>query len=204
MLTRRLWVGLVLAGVAVVAVAMGRQTPVLSDHVPGYRQKGDAGAKVVITEYSDFQCPRCAEAQPVLEKLLAQYAGQTRLVFRHFPLRGHAWAAVAARAAEAAGQQGKFWAYADLLYGRQKEWSVSPDPVVVFRQYATELGLDGARFASDMDGEKVRALVDGDRTHGESLPIAATPTFFINERVVVGDTQLAAVGARFVELELAE
>ncbi len=199
---RRLGAGLALATAALAAVGLGRRAPGLLDAVPAYRQSGPAGARVVIIEYSDFQCSRCAQAHPFLKELLARYEGKVRLVFRHFPLTPHKWAPAAARAAESAGRQGRFWDYADALYAHQKEWSEAQDAVPLLRRYAADLGLDPARFAADMDSPAVARLVQEEKKHSESVPIAATPTFFVNRRVIVGESQLQSVGARFIEREL--
>lgn len=200
---KRAVAGMVIFAAAVAAVAIGRRSPALADGVPAYRRQGPAGAPVVITEYSDFQCPKCALAQPDLKALLERYDGKVRLVFRHFPLKMHKWSEPAARAAEAAGLQGKFWEYAEKLYAGQKDWAEAADPTPVFDRYGTELGLDAARFAADRDGEKVRTIIAAERAHAESVPIMATPTFYVNERVLVGDSQLAGMGVRVMESELA-
>lgn len=199
---RRRAVGLALGAAALVAVALGRRTPFLADDVPAYRQKGPAGAPVVVTEYSDFQCPKCALVQPDLKNLLAQYEGRVRLVFRPYPLKSHRWSADASRAAEAAGLQGRYWEFADQLFSHQKEWADSPDPQSLFKDYAAAVGLDLPRYEQDRTGDRVAKIVDAARAHAEALPVPATPTFFINQRVVVGDLQLQAMGARFIEREL--
>lgn len=201
-LSKKAGAGLLLLSLAVGAVWVGRRTPRLSEGTPSYRQKGPAEAPVVLVEYSDFQCPKCAQAQPVLRDLLNRYEGRVRLVFRHCPLPSHAWASLAARAAEAAGRQNKFWEYADVLYSRQAVWSAAPDPRALFDTYARELGLDEARWKKDVDDPAVEKIVKDERARAEQVPISATPTFFINEKIIVGDSQLEAVGVRFMEQEL--
>jgi protein-disulfide isomerase len=153
-------------------------------------------------EYSDFQCPKCAQVQPDLRALVARYDGRVRLVFRHCPLPQHKWAALAAQAAEAAGLQNRFWEYADQLYAQQTAWSEQSDPRALFQQYAQELGLDVDRWKTDLDSSRLQELVKEERAHAQSLPIAATPTFFVNKKIIVGDSQLQAMGARFIEQEL--
>lgn len=199
---RRRAVGLALGAAALAAVALGRRAPFLGDDVPVYRQKGPPDAPVVVSEYSDFQCPKCALVQPDLKNLLALYEGRVRLVFRPYPLKTHRWSADASRAAEAAGFQGRYWEYADQLFAHQKEWADSPDPQPLFKDYAAAAGLDLPRFEQDRAGDRVAKIVDAARAHAEALPVPATPTFFINKRVVVGDLQLQAMGARFIEREL--
>ncbi|MEK7383124.1 MAG: thioredoxin domain-containing protein, partial [Elusimicrobiota bacterium] len=102
-------------------VARGARKP-FSPAAPQYRQKGPANAKILIVEFSDFECPACRYAVKPLHELLALYEGKVRFVFKHFPLRMHRWAPAAAIAAECAGRQGRFWEYHDRLYDRQEEW----------------------------------------------------------------------------------
>lgn len=200
---RRGWAGVALAGVALAAVALGRRAGGLSGGVPEYRRSGPADAPVVVTEYSDFQCPRCAKAQPALKALMTRYADRARLEFRHYPLAAHRWSQTAARAAEAAGLQGRFFEYADALYLRQAEWSESPDPMSFFKDYARGVGIDAERWAADVDSPRVAKIIAAEREGAEAVPVAATPTFFINRRTIVGELQLESMGVRFVELELA-
>jgi protein-disulfide isomerase len=197
------WIaGVCLVGVAVVAVALGRRAPSISGDAPAYRQKGAQRARVVITEYSDLQCPKCGAAVPLLNELLKAYPNDVRLVFHHSPLKQHRWAVLAAQAAESAGLQGKFWEYADLLFAKQTEWSEAADPKPLFLAYAQSLELEGERFTKDMDSPFVVEMVRKEKALSEMIQVPATPTFFINERMLVGDSQLAGNGARYIEQEL--
>lgn len=201
--TKKRWiVGLGIVGVAVVAVALGRRAPGISGDAPAYRQTGSARARVVITEYSDLQCPKCGAAVPLLKDLLKTYPNDVRLVFHHSPLRQHKWAVLAAQAAESAGLQGKFWEYAESLFAKQTEWSAAVDPRPLFLIYANDLGLDGDRFTKDLDSAFVVEIVQKEKAHAEAIQVPATPTFFINDRMLVGDNQLAGNGARYIEQEL--
>ncbi len=189
-------------GVAVVAVAVGRRAPAFSGDAPAYRQTGAIRARVVITEYSDLQCPKCGQAVPIVKDLLKAYPEDVRLVFHHSPLKQHKWAVLAAQAAESAGLQGKFWEYAEHLFAKQTEWSAAVDPKPMFLGYAKELGLEGDRFSKDLDSSYVADIVRKEKAQADAIEIPATPTFFINERMLVGDSQLAANGARYIEQEL--
>jgi protein-disulfide isomerase len=201
--TKKRWiVGLGILGVAVVAVALGRRTPAFSGDAPAYRQTGPSRARVVLTEYSDLQCPKCGQAVPIVKDLLKAYPNDVRLVFHHSPLKQHKWAVLAAQAAESAGLQGKFWEAMELLFSKQTEWSASGDPKPLFLNYAKELGLDMDRFAKDLDSPFVVEIVRKEKAHADAIEVPATPTFFINERMLVGDSQLAGNGARYIEQEL--
>lgn len=184
------------------AVAVGRRAPAFSGDAPAYRQTGAIRARVVITEYSDLQCPKCGQAVPIVKDLLKAYPEDVRLVFHHSPLKQHKWAVLAAQAAESAGLQGKFWEYAEHLFSKQTEWSAAVDPKPMFLGYAKELGLEGDRFSKDLDSSYVADIVRKEKAQADAIEIPATPTFFINERMLVGDSQLAANGARYIEQEL--
>ena len=199
---KRWTVGLGIVGVAVAAVAVGRRTPRVSGDAPAYRQTGPALARVVITEYSDLQCPKCGQAAPIVKNLLSAYPKDVRLVFHHAPLKQHKWAVAAAQAADASGLQEKFWEYADALFSKQTEWSAATDPKPLFAGYAKDLGLDVARFTKDVDSSSVVEMIQKEKAHADALEIPATPTFFINDRMLVGDTQLAGNGTRYIEQEL--
>jgi protein-disulfide isomerase len=149
---------------------------VVSDHV-----KGNPQAAVTLVEYSDFQCPACASFQPVLTEILAAYGDSIRFEYKHFPLvQIHARAEAAARAAESAGQQGKFFEYHDQLFANQSEWVNSANPYSYFTQYAEDLGLDMDQFKrqsrSSLLADKVRAQYNEAR----ELGLTGTPSFYLN------------------------
>lgn len=169
--------------------------------VPGYRVKGAAKPVVVITEYSDFQCPSCSRAQTYLMEIVREHQTGVAVVFRHYPLRMHRWAFLAAQAAESAGAQGKFWEYHNILFEHQSEWDKSEDARALFVHYAESLGLDIERFGRDLDEGRWNAAIIRDIEEAKSKNVNVTPTFFINERRLVGDSQLREYGRRYVELE---
>jgi protein-disulfide isomerase len=175
----------------------------LSLRAPMYRQKGPESAPIAVLEYSDFMCPQCAKVQPALKAFLEKHKPYASLVFKHNPLRMHKWAQLAAGAAECAGFQNRFWDYHDLLFARQKEWSESQDPRPLFTQYARQLKLDAKRFAQDFESGRWEPLIQRDLTDAASMGVHSTPTFFINRHRVVGASQLAASGDKFMEEEKA-
>ena len=150
---------------------------------PSAHVRGPANAPVTIEEFSDFQCPTCGRMHPVVKQLLAKYPQQVRLVFRHYPLATiHKYARESARAAEAAGMQGKFWEMADLLYERQAEWSKAEPARPFFVRYAQEIGLDIARFQQDIDSTGAAMRVVNDERRAVSRNLGGTPTFIVNGR----------------------
>jgi protein-disulfide isomerase len=142
--------------------------------------KGNAEAAVVIEEFSDFQCPACQAFQPVLSQVLEDFGDQVVLHYRHFPLPFHNVAEPAARAAEAAGQQGQFFAFHDKLFENQRTWSTSPNPMLQFIKYAEELGLDISLFKQHMRSSVLRDQVRNDMREGRERGVNGTPTFFLN------------------------
>jgi protein-disulfide isomerase len=143
---------------------------------------GAKDAPITIVEFSDFQCPYCAQETPILRALVEEYPGQIRWVFKHFPLDTiHPASPLAHRAAVAAGQQGKFWEMHDLLFANQK--NAGRDALL---RAALELGLDLTRFKNDLDDDRFQAVIDRDRGEGIRVGVGGTPSFLINGELVVG------------------
>lgn len=142
---------------------------------------GDLNAPLVLLEYSDFQCPACAQYQQVLQQLKTNFNDQLAIVFRHFPLTEiHPSSQLAAQAAEAAGVQGKFWAMHDLLFNRQAEWSPLSDPTDTFVKYAQELTLDQVQFTTDLTSAVVKDKIDQQVADALTAQLPGTPSFFLN------------------------
>jgi len=141
---------------------------------------GDEGA-VTLVEYSDFQCPACAAFQPIVSDVLDTFGDDVRFEYKHFPLSAiHPFAEQAARAAEAAGQQGKFFEYHDLLFAGQDAWTATPNPTVFFMRYAEELDLDMDKFSRHMRSTILRDKVRADAAKARELALTGTPSFFLN------------------------
>jgi protein-disulfide isomerase len=147
--------------------------------------QGPADAPVTLEEFGDFECPPCGLLHPVLQTMEKEFSGRIRVTFREFPLvPTHVHALAAARSAEAAGLQGKFWEMHDLLYENQKTWHDAFDARPIFEDYATKIGLNMEKFRSDSSGEVVaqRIFLDGKRGH--AMGVNGTPTVFMNGREV--------------------
>jgi protein-disulfide isomerase len=141
--------------------------------------KGSPSAAVTVVEFTDYQCPTCAAAQPVLERLMTEYGDRLRLVVRDFPLQMHADARVAAEAAEAAREQGKYWDFTAILFRNQS--ALKPEQL---KQYAQVIGLDRAKFDAALESGRFADKVERDMMDGQRLGISGTPTFFVNGRRV--------------------
>lgn len=146
---------------------------------------GNANAPVMLEEFGDFECAPCASLHPVLKSLKAEFGPSVVIVFREFPLVGaHPHAMAAARAAEAAGLQGKFWEMHDLLYVNQKTWHEASDAQPIFEEYATMIGLVLDRFKHDMLSAAVDQRIVLDRERGKWIGVNSTPSVFLNGREV--------------------
>lgn len=151
-------------------------------------QRGPADAQVTVMEYSDFQCPFCAQLSGVLAELETRYPDDLRVVYRHYPLIGtpeqplHDKAAFGMQAAEAAGLQGKFWEMHDELFAHQAEWSglTLPEFEAWLQEAAQTLGLDLAQFSSDLHSEELAAAPQAAWNQGQTLEIGGTPFVLIN------------------------
>jgi protein-disulfide isomerase len=156
--------------------------------------KGAKTGKLVLVEFSDFQCPYCAQSIAGINAFLAKRPDVT-LVYKHFPLtRIHAAALPAAQAAWAAGQQGKFWEFHDVLFKQQKSLGDA-----LYRQTAQTLGLDMARFERDRTSPGAAAAIAQDVQMAEKLGINGTPFFVFNGKVFSGVIQLADLEAMSVQ-----
>ena len=163
------------------------------DHV-----RGPVDAPVTLVEYGDFECPYCGRAEPVVRELVQAFGDDLAFVFRHLPLTDvHEHAAAAAEAAEAAGDQGKFWEMHDLLM-REDASLIYPDLV----RYAGELGLDVDRFAEDLRTRRHSRRISRDVASADASGAAGTPAFFVNGRRHQGAHDIDALAAA-IERELA-
>jgi protein-disulfide isomerase len=143
--------------------------------------KGPATAKVNIVEFSDFQCPFCSKVVPTLHQIEKEYPNEVRVFFRNNPLDFHPDAPLAAQAAAAADQQGKFWEMHDKLFANQQALK-RPD----LERYAQELGLDVAKFKQALDSGAANVRVQQDLAVGRQIGVQGTPNFYINGRNLVG------------------
>lgn len=205
-LSRRLaGAALVAAAAASTAFAVKRIQKPYVETAPDFRQVGPADAKVVIAEFSDFQCPACRVAEPARREILDLYKGKVRFLFKDFPLeRIHPFARMAATVAECAGRQGKFWPLHDELYDKQPEWVEAPDPRAAVLAYTKALGVDQDKLQACLDDPSVKAAIDADVQEANNRFVYSTPTFFINGRRFVGARQLSALGPRWIDEQLAK
>jgi protein-disulfide isomerase len=157
---------------------------------------GPEAAPVTIVEFSDFQCPFCSRAGPIVKQVLARYPEQVRVVYRHFPLDSiHPRARPAAEASACADEQGKFWAYHDKLFANAKQLEDAD-----LERYAGEVGLDLAAWRACRTDGRAASVVERDLADARSAGVTGTPSFFVNGRMLGG----AQPVEKFVELIEAE
>src|SRR2546422_2370000 len=164
----------------------------------GAPAKGPAAAPVTVVEFQDFHCPFCKRVQPTLEQLVTRYGERVRLVYRDFPIdQLHPQARKAHEAARCAHDQGKFWAYHDLLYAKAPR--AEPEALTT---YAREAGLDVRVFERCLASGTPQAAVQRDVDDGIRAGVTGTPAFFINGRPLPGAQPLESF-VRVIEEELA-
>ncbi len=137
-------------------------------------------AKTTIVEFGDYQCPACKMAHPIINQVLKDYQGRVNFVFRHFPLPQHQNAFQAAEAAEAAGEQGKYFEMHNKLYENQDEWDENNNPLEIFLKYAQDLNLSVGQFKDSVTSNEFQQKISSDKNDGNALGLNSTPTFFIN------------------------
>ena len=160
------------------AVITGTETLIRPDS----HDIGPANAPLTIVEFGDFQCSSCGVAEQTNRTIRERYGKDVHFVFRQFPLEKiHQFAFQAAKASECAGQQGKFWPMAEELYTNQTDLTLP-----ALKKYATEQGLDAAKFAACLEDPAVTTRIRQDIADGLALGVPATPTFFLNGKRIVG------------------
>jgi protein-disulfide isomerase len=147
--------------------------------------KGNRDAKIVLIEYSDFQCPACGFYFHLLKKLEEEFGENIAIVYRHFPLSSiHPNAKAAAYAAEAAGKQGKFWEMHDLIFANQSEWSDKKNVDEIFVRYAQILNLNIDQFKKDFLSKEIKQKIENSYKNALKLGLNSTPTFFLNGKKI--------------------
>ncbi|HEX5797353.1 MAG TPA: thioredoxin domain-containing protein [Candidatus Saccharimonadales bacterium] len=154
----------------------GNTSAQASEHKKGAGKKG-----ATLIEYGDFQCPHCRTYYPLVKELEKAYGDDITIQFRHFPLtQAHPHAFEAARAAEAAGKQNKFFEMHDLLFENQGSWSQLTSVSDVFEGYAKQLGLDLQKFRTDKTSSQAADTINEDIEAGQAIGVNSTPTFILN------------------------
>lgn len=155
----------------------------------GEHIKGSAKAPVIIFEYADFQCPGCAGVNARLDKIIKANEGKIAIVYRNYILPGHQNGTAAASAAESAGIQGYWEAYAKILFSNQAEWfyTSGSERTDYFKKYfimATGEQGNMDKFLKDMSSKEVSKKISFDMGIGQRISINGTPAFYIDGQLI--------------------
>ena len=160
--------------------------------------RGPAEAPVTLMVFSDYQCPYCIRAEPVLAEVLERYPDRVRLIHRHFPLDSlHPFARSAAEAAMCADEQGRFWDFHDAIFARKGRLEKG-----TFEEIARKLGLDMEAFGTCVEERRYKDYVEADSIAGQKAGVTGTPAFFVNGIALKG-ARTADELSRIIDSELA-
>lgn len=159
-----------------------------TDHI-----RGAVDGKLTLVEFGDFQCPACSLYEPLVRQVMADNKTSLKVVFKNFPLTQiHQNGLLGAKAAEAAGLQGKFWEMHDMLYDKQPEWSTGINARDIVMGYASVLKLDTKKFSDDLNSKELEDKILAEVKEGISLGVQGTPTFFLNGKKLDNPSSLEA------------
>ncbi len=181
---------ILIVGVAIVVVAIVRlilSPSAGSIDAVAARTQGPAQARVNIVEFLDFECPACAKGAMEIKEYLTKHPGDIHLQIKYFPLMNmHRHALQVASYAECVSRQGKFWPFFDTLMPLQSQWSPLFSAEAIFDQIAGQAGVDMAKLRACVSSEDVPTTIMNEKSLGISLGVKSTPTYFINNKMVVG------------------
>jgi protein-disulfide isomerase len=168
-----------------------------TDHI-----RGAADGILTLVEFGDFQCPACGAYDPLVRQVVDDNKKVVKFVFKHFPLTQiHQNAMLGAKAAEAAGVQGKFWEMHDMLYDKQTDWSTGINARDFVMTYAKTLGLDTVKFANDLDSKAIEDKILAESKEAVTLGVQGTPTFFLNGKKLENPSSLEAFNKIILDAE---
>ena len=166
---------------------------------------GKMDSPVTITEFVDYQCEACFAYYPHMSQVKEMYKDQVRFQIRNFPITsGHQFAMQAARAAEAAALQGKFWEMHDKIFEGQKTWERTQNPGSYFDEYAESIGLDMEKYRADRDGSYVSSIINKDLADVQALGGTGTPTFAVNGEKIENPGPSVEALSKMIDDALAE
>ncbi len=149
--------------------------------IDGEAVRGPKDAKVTIVEFSDFQCPFCAQSKLLVDDVLKAYPKEVNFVYKQFPLISiHPNALPSAKAAIAASKQGKFWEMHDIMFANNRELTFDK-----LKEYAGKVGLDVARWEKDFNAPETQAAIDKSIKDASAADVQGTPTFFVGGKRLV-------------------
>ena len=182
-------VGFAIGTVVVIKLILTNSATVMDSSVA--RTRGPAGARVNIVEFIDFECPACARGAIELKEYLTRYPQDLRVQVKYFPLmQMHRHALQVASYSECVSRQGQYWSFFDSLMPPQAQWSQLVSAQGVFDQMAKQAGADMGKLKSCLSLDDVSSTIMREKALGQSLGVRSTPTYFINNKMVVGSKSL--------------
>lgn len=157
------------------------ERPTVEVSVDDDPSQGNKNAPITLIEFSEFQCPYCKKARPIIDKILSTYKGKIYYTFRDFPLGFHNQAKDAANAANCAHEQGKYWDYSNALWENQGKHT--PEKL---KEIAKDLALDTTKFDACVASKKYYKEIDKDQDDGSQAGVSGTPAYFINGKFLSG------------------
>lgn len=146
--------------------------------------KGNVESAVVLREFSDLQCPACRSVQPMVKQIIEEFKEDIKFVYEDFPLPSHKNGAKAAEAGQCAYEDGKFFEFQEKMFAEQDAWAGLANPSPSFLDYGESVGMDRAEFEACLNSGGAKEAVDEDVRQGRALNVAATPSFFVNDRLI--------------------
>jgi len=137
--------------------------------------RGNSEASIVIVEFSDFECPYCANFHQTMNQVISDYPEDIKWIYKHFPLAFHEYARPTAEASECAAEQGKFWEFADQIFENQSRLGQD-----LYTEIVQDLGLNPDQFQECVSSRKYKDKVESDYQEGISAGVKGTPGSFIN------------------------
>jgi protein-disulfide isomerase len=186
---------MIAAARAVVPVQRFLDPPRVKVATAGFPRMGSADAPVQFVVFTDFECPYCAETEPVLKRIVQTYGSDVSLVMRDFPMPNRKAALPSAIAARCASMQGKYWPYHDLLFANRT--SLTDEN---FRRFAAETGLNTEAFSQCLANPATRTTLEREIDQARAYGVDATPTMFINGRLLSGTATFEQL-SRLIEAE---
>ncbi|MCK5180278.1 MAG: thioredoxin domain-containing protein [Candidatus Omnitrophica bacterium] len=163
------------------------------------RIKGNDHAPIKVTEFIDFQCSACAYGAAYLKEMIKKHPEAIQVEVKHFPLQMHRHGLSSSRYAECSARQGGFWPFQDMLLARRSNWQRLADADPAFAQIADDSGLDEQKLKACLKDPTIDEAIKKDKEEGGALGVKSTPTYFVNEKMVVGKKSLDAAIMRLLE-----
>lgn len=173
-----------------------------AEDVKREKMKGSPSAKLKIVEYSDFQCPSCSNGAKIINDLFKKYPDDISIEFNAFPLTTiHPHALTASVFAECAARQNQFWAFHDFVFETQKDWARREEVRSFFLEKIKELDIKMVTFKTCIEDPSVSEAILADKAKIKATGVHSTPTFYLNDKMVVGTKRLETEILKILEGE---